>query len=73
MLDITNKGGHVAYSTIKQEILNVSNTIPVGISGLLILGVSIEDWVLIGTGIVLLGNLYFLCERFYKRFSNHGK
>ena len=46
----------------------MSQTIPVGVSGALILGVPLDDWVVVGTILLLVGNLYFMVERLYKRY-----
>ncbi len=47
--------------------------IPVGVSGWLLLGLPIQDWIVLGTSLLLIGNLFFLGVRVYERFFKHGK
>lgn len=53
----------------------VTLTLPVGVSGALVLGYSVADWVLILTAVAAIGNTILIGDRLYeffkKRFGKH--
>ena len=54
------------------KIDNVAQSIPVGVSGALILGMSLNDWILMGTAVLLLLNLTSAGVRFYQEVIKRG-
>lgn len=56
----------VPYGDVVDKLGSVSQTIPVGVSGALIMGMSLNDWILIGTALLLILNLTAAGMRFYQ-------
>lgn len=50
----------------------VAQALPIGVSGALIVGIPIEDWILIGTGVLLVFNLTMAGHRFYREVLKRG-
>ena len=44
-------------------------TVPIAFSGLVLFGHTFEDWILLGTGILLAFNLVFVILKLYDRFK----
>lgn len=57
-------------STMREDVNVVINSIPIGVSGALIFGIPLSDWIVIGTAVVLIYNLFTIAERIYRRVTN---
>jgi len=57
-------------TTMREDVSVVVNSIPIGVSGALIFGVPLSDWIVVGTAIVLIYNLFTIAERIYRRVTN---
>ena len=42
----------------KEDLPAMVSSIPVGVSGAIILGFPLQDWIVVGTAIILVYNLY---------------
>lgn len=54
---------------IKEEVLPITQLAPIGVSGYIILGLPVDDWIVIGTGVLIVGNLFFMGLRIKDRFN----
>lgn len=57
---------------IVHKLDSISQTIPVGVSGALILGLPLNDWIVIGTSLLLVLNLTGAGMKFYRENIQRG-
>lgn len=65
MNDTIQHKGHL-METVSQATVPV----PVGVSGAVILGHTMQDWVLIGTGVLLLFQLFVMAVKVYRTIKS---
>ncbi len=51
----------------------LSQSLPVGVAGALVCGVPVADWLVMGSCVVLFGNLCFMGLRIYDRVGRTSK
>ncbi len=59
--------------TAKQVAEVTLPAVPIGVSGAIIFGYPLQDWIVVGTATLLVGNLIWMGLRFKDRFFNDGK
>lgn len=53
-------------ATLPEKADAVASVVPVGVAGALIVGVPLQDWIVVGTALLLLCNLGFAVHRIYR-------
>lgn len=57
------------FMQVGKKVDPVMQTVPIAFSGLVLFGHTFEDWILLGTGILLAFNLVFVILKLYDRFK----
>ena len=47
----------------KEDVPLMTSSIPIGVSGAIIFGLPLQDWIVIGTALVLAYNLYVIGDK----------
>ena len=53
---------------IKEEVMPLTQIAPLGVSGYIILGLPVNEWIVIGTGVLIVCNLFFMGLRIKDRY-----
>jgi hypothetical protein len=52
------------------QVDQLTSAVPYGVSGAIILGATLDDWIVIGTALLLACNLGLMALRIYKGLNN---
>jgi hypothetical protein len=55
-----------------ERVEATTQAVPIGVSGIIVVGLPVDEWILIGTGILLIFNLSMAGRRFYREVLKRG-